>query len=296
MTDQIKLLSNKMNVSGAEKQLSNFIVKTLSDQGFCPKVDNLGNVILKNENFENSKLMICAPLDNPGFLTLYSEKSKAYLSYTDKKDENIKNTKEVIDQEGEIYKAKSSKEYPDYVCVTKNAHLIGEPFRIPSVICEKDGKISGKFICRYALQSVLLDLAGLTRTHNISLCFTTGFHTPSKSENCLARKHKPENMILLGFTEAKESHCILLAKDGKSFSDRNLMKIALLSAEKCKIGLIKKAQDAPITKAETIAIPGGIKVLSLALPCQNLQKNEEVVLIGCLAELKEILKEIAYSI
>lgn len=290
----LNLLSSKMNVTGAEKELSGFIFDYFKDLGFEPEYDLLGNLIVRENKKSRNSLMICCPLDNPGFLALYTEKSKSFLAPTDKSLENDKTIKELIDKSLSVYPCKTKKEFDPFKIIQKNEPILGEPFRLNTSLEVKDEKIIGKFASRYVLIYVLMKLADYIKEKDVALCFTTGFHSYSKSEKCLVNNLHPENLILLGSTD--ENEVVFLRKDGKVFSDAALKEQIFKISKFCKIPLKESVYSEPITKLESVIIPMQINKASLAIPCQNKGKTNESVQISKIENLIELLSNFINTI
>ena len=290
MIESIRLLSEKINVSGAEKELSDYLFHLLKEKELDPEMDELGNVIVTNKKVENPDLLICCPLDNPGFLALCQENNSVFLSSTGKMSKSQKEITHFIDSKGKSYKIQSKNEIPEYYVIKKKEFHPGEVFRIPSILSEKEGAISGFFSTRYALIYSVLALCDLTKEKPVAICFTTGFHSPSKSENCLVKKLCPKSVILLNTLE--EKNLSLLVKDGKHCAEVNFKNQILDTAMAEKISLCEKVSDEAVTKAETIAIPGEVRVASLTLPCQNKGSATETVKIAKIRSLTKLLSKL----
>lgn len=292
MLDTIRLLAKKMNVSGCEGALANEIYQQLLP--FHPTIDPFGNVLITKEGCEKKKkkILLSCPMDVPGFLALFISQDKAYLSRTFALKNKHLAGGTIIGEDLRIHSLEKKIEEGDDIVIKKKEARLGDTFKPYSNLLIENGFLSGWFSGRYALLFILLSLAKSDYKNDVILSFTTSGATRCARERALCRRYAPDALILPCLVEDEGKDLLLVAKDGKAFSDDDLLTQAALICKNDQIGFRKVALDESVTKAEEVARFESTPFLSLALPCQKTLTESESTPINTIDTLKNLIYQL----
>ena len=295
MINELQTLSSYMNVTGAEAALARHIARVFRTSGIKSEIDNCGNVIARFSDGASSdrkeKTLLCTPLDNPGFLSLYLEGTVSYLTPTEKALSSRKDCKIVLDEKNEKHLLKKSKYSKPPFCVDLPNARLGQAFRLPSDLSRQDRFLSGRYVSRYALIQIMIDLVLEKQARNTVFCFSTGFHSLASSEANFVFREKFQNVVLLGYVEEKTEKPVVMVKNGKQFSSPYLLEKAVSCGKTYKIPLYFKADDKPCSCAESVSCAGTCEIATLALPCRDAGSEKERVAESSVLDLKNLLKK-----
>ncbi len=294
MIERLALLSKAHHVSGCENQMIEYLKDFFSNKGFSIYTDLDGCVVTEKMSScvaSNSTIMIAVPLDVPGFLALHCDLKKAHLAKTGTlNDEDIMG-ESISNENGAIFSLEHEKDSKEEIFVTGENIRIGDSFQLSSKLKITAGRVSGWFSSRLALLSMLLSLSNQVFYHRVLFAFVGSSATRATKEINLIRRFQPDHLILLGSMEKSTNDPIILAKDGRAFSDSKLLsKIQrLCQDEKIRHSSVVSAQET--TKLTSVVSETSIPVLSLALPCKNKDKKNESFSIRTLEKFKILLTE-----
>lgn len=285
MIQTIQTLSKFFNGSGSEMPLSEFLLSEFQKAKIDAYIDPMGSVVAKFRGVKSAKekIMITCPIDVPCLLTLYVEKNKAFLAKIGRDSFQPKAGALLSDEKGNVHKLKKSPYDENGWFVSGKGFSLGDAFRENVSIEEKENRLVGRFAAKYALMALLYRLSESKPKCDLVLCFSSGFETDAKSEANVAFREKPNMILLLNAEDSREKAPALVLKDGKRFSDEVLIeKIKDLGYE-----FRTTVHPSPLTKAETIFFPSDAKIATIAIPAENLGKENETVSLCSLKQLEE---------
>jgi len=287
-----------MNISGSEDDLVATISAFFPQEHFSVRYTQGNSLIVqRREAFsESRKLLITTSVDTVGFLALFCDSAKAYLSLTANEELGEIKGETLLSSKGKEYVLCCEKNDTDSFFVKGKNIPLGEAFRFqPEFSTEKD-LIAGRFVSCYALISVLMNLKALVSEYNVALSFCTFGNAGSFQEAIVSKLVKPDFVICLGTMQSEEKSVILLKKDGKQFSDRLFSSLVQTIAKKSQILLSEQISEQKISPIDSVCGAHSAKVLSLALPCRNKNLKNESVFQKSLQDLTDLLRAVSTEI
>ena len=248
-----------MNVTGAESALAETIRRELDPEAKCSKIDDMGCLYVSGKK---NGVVFTAMMDVPGYLLLqqYPEKSVLISTLVTPPDRVAAFT--ATDSRGTSLKVRRDKD-SDLYSIRKRGYKIGSVFKEKEGITETNGVLQGENLTRYALLYVLSRLAEEGR----SCLFAAQGYGRAFAEYNFAMREKAKEIVFLGAVESEKSDPIVLVRNGKDFSDPDLVK----KAEKA--GFTPILSEIAVTKSQQCA-DAGAKVVTLALPYQDAGKGK----------------------
>lgn len=278
MLDLIRQISSIPCVNGSEFLLAEYIQTYFEEKGFHVSIDSLNNVIVRKEHSPLAPdIIFFTPMDSPGYVCLYSEDSKAFLTPTSATVKELEDVENVTDFAGNLYSPEKSK-YDEKSFLVKTSSVdLGNAFSISGTLSEDDEKIYGRFAARFVCVATLMKFAETCKIPSAAFCFSSGFNTSFKTETTVINQLRAKQAVLLGFAESDANDPILCIKDGKAFSSKDFSNVFLNSCKKSDASISQLVFDKSVTSAERLFSPFVSKILSLAIPCKNpLKKTESV--------------------
>lgn len=266
MLDRLNLLSNHFNVSGCEEKMRIFLASRLKEIGLEAKVDKTGCLYCKKLCSDRKKrsIMICVPMDVPGYLALYVNKNYGYLVSTAKMPEGKTKSIKLMAEDGRMHNATLLTDDGTERKVYKKGVSLADAFRLDPSPELKNDIVSGFFSTTIARIQMLLELASEPVENDVTFLFTASSCTRAAKEKNVAKRIKPDYMVLIGAVETDESQPLLLLKDGSAFSDEELKENFQKSQGKNRFKTALFSE--PVTKAAEVHSAEGVPILSLALP------------------------------
>ncbi len=292
MINRLNFLASFMNVTAAENELKKHLFDFFLKKGFVVETDRNGCVIvrIKGTSDRKKKIMICTPMDIPGYICLYREKTTSYLTKTCKNSKIEVEDRSLFNEKGQSFSVKESRFDKNEICIDNPNGGIGDVFR-PLPHFESDEEyIYGKNVCRYILMDLLMNIADKKPKNDILLCFTTGFYSLGVSEANIAFREKPDTVFMLGFSEDDASLPLFFVKNGKNFAPDHLFQETKGISENLKIDIKAKVSETEATKESSVISAFFTEVFSLGLPYKTDEKKGEKVPFCAIQDLKRILE------
>lgn len=291
MIDRLNNLASFMNVTASETSLAMHLFDFFQKKGLSAEIDQKGSVIVRLEGVgkEKRKIMICTPMDVPGFICLYREDFVSYLAKTCKNTSSDFKCEKLLNEKGEEFPVKESKFDKKELCIDFPNGKIGDVFRKPCYFKSDDEFIYGNFVCRYILIDLLMNLIKEKPQNDVLLCFTTGFYSFGVSEANIAYREKPDTVLMLGYSEDDGNQMLFYVKNGKNFAPMHLFHKAGKIADKHKIKMKTKVSETEATKEASVISAFFTDVFSFGLPHQKDDESKEKVSIRAINDLEKML-------
>lgn len=291
MLELIQKLYSAAAVSGSEEKIGEAITSYVLHQTSCTvHRDSKGNVVvqkpsLTSEKNSNKNILFIVPLDTPGFLSI-RKKDKVYLLPTTRSL-----PKNLVGQKADFFEygvfpiqsdAQEPKRTEDHYCL---ADLLPSylPGRIYAELVAENGYVSGENISVFARIALLLELMQKEFPHKLSFLFTAQTYGRNPLCGTAAEKVNADCAVLIGCGEDRRVPGIAV-REGKYFSDQNLLERANSTEEKFK--LERSVFANPITQAMQVAFTG-TPTLSLYLPTKSNEFGVEKVKLSDLELLRD---------
>ncbi len=289
-------LADTLAISGCEKKLAEKTAAALSP--FCKEVgvDAMNSVIAKKGEGKK-KIAVFAPLDTSGLLCVPDTAGKTKFLPVGTFDAQEAVGREIVLVNGEAFLLRSEKEKNAAVrdlYIETVAPRQGAPAKLKSKFQKTGDTVCGQYASSYALYLLLEEAAKKTvesANETIFVFTAQSFFPRALSEYNAAMRENPDLALALGSAESESEAVLIGVRDGKHFSDPNLILQAEKAAEEAGIPFDRSVPGKKITKAEEIAATG-IPVLSLFLPCRNQNKANESVSEKAVENLQNILERI----
>ncbi len=274
MLEQLNNLLSFHSVSGASKTISSHLFQLAKNKGLSVANDRYGNVaVFKDEKHDVIETLLLFSVDLPGFVNLYTENKKAYLSPTWNEIPDWKKTHSVRDQRGNVYTVENNEDNADQLCICARQFQIGETFDLFSPFTNEGESLCGFAVSSYSLLLLALEILG-DLPENACIAFVGSRFSLTSFENTVVNRLEPKRAVLLGFCESDSSMPLLLLKDGKHFPKQKA-----LSWIQEKTGCIFEAKvcSKAVTKVEKVMPVFPCDLLSVALPCKHPLSATETV-------------------
>jgi len=282
MLELMKIISRIPCVNGSEYELVSALTHYFEEKGLSVTTFPGNHVLVRPVPSDDiPETVIFTPLDSPGYICLYRDENGACLAATSKDGSELKEGDRVYGKRVKEATLYSSVYDEKILCIKDESAQVGDTFLAftsAPVSASGDG-----FCCRYCARfsciAVLMKLAENLKNPKVAVCFTSGFHSASKSEANVMNRIGAKRAILLGYASEKnpENFPILALKDGKNFSSTLLAESFCEIGKNNRINVSRRVFDQPITAAERLFSPYAREILSLALPCKNAFSEEEWV-------------------
>ncbi len=274
MIDSILALSSKMNATGNEKYLLADIEKEALKHNLECKYDALGNLIVKLAGNAKKKktIFISCTVDVYGFVCLAVDKDKCFLASTHNLEASKIDKQKLLSETKKAYKVSFDKN--ENLFIRSKSLKIGDFLKEQIQYKQEKNKISGKFGSKYALIHTLISLFSEKPKNEIIICFAVQGESGCASQANAVFHLKPDLALLLGAAASNSKEPLIVLKDGKIFSDPDLVKIA--KSDRIKTSDYVSDTKIAVTKAESVVSFASVPTLTLALPCLSpMEDNEE---------------------
>lgn len=314
--------------SGNENAVRDFVISQIKD--LCEySIDPLGSVIAfkKGKKTPDKKIMLCAHLDEVGFIINYIT-DDGYLKFSTVggiepsaiigrrisvnglkgvigskavhllKDSEKKEMPSVSDLFIDIG-AKSGEEALKYVS-------LGDYACFESDYCEfGNGYLKAKALDDRIGCMLLIELIKSDLEYDAYFCFNVQEEVGLRGSSCTAYSVKPDTALILEATTAADldgvtgqDKCCVLGSgpvvsfmDGRTIYDKNLYDSAFKTAEDNNIKIQTKTKIAGGNDAGAVqSAAGGCRVIAVSLPCRYIHSASSVVKISDIEETRKFLK------
>lgn len=290
MLDFIQNISKTPAVNGSEFHLSDFLKEYFLSKGLYAFSDCGNNVMVQNSKESKPRVCLFTPMDSPGYICLYRDEEKTYLTPTSKALAEVKDIDSVVDLNGKCFDVQKSDDNDKTLVIQDVSNPIGTAYLPFGQIRISKSSVEGRFSARLACISILKDLAESVENENVALCFTTGFQSGSKAECNVLNRKLFDIAVFLGFNHTEEKTPILAIKDGKSFSSPSLCERFYDVCRDHHLMISKKVFDQSVTAAERTSPQHHTAFLSLVLPCCDPLTQKESVSISAMKDLTTALR------
>lgn len=253
-----------MNVTGSEDSFAAYLRNELASEGIQSSTDDLGCIFVSGKNKDT---FVTAMMDVSGYLLLQKNMNGSILIPTLNIQEDRGESISVIDACGKTVQASRGKDPDSLYTISSLEYDFGSPFKEQENIKSVDGKLIGRNATRYALLYLLFRLA---KTVNTGCLFASFGRSNAPVEYNFSVREKMKAAVFLGAIEAETNDPVVLVRDGKCFSNPELLE----KAESA--GFYPMVTDEIITKAHLCA-NAGVRVLTLALPYRTNEDGEREV-------------------
>ena len=332
LLENVKKLSLCEGTSGNEKNVRDTIISLLPGNAEYT-VDSLGNLLVsvKGKKRPAHKVMICAHMDEVGFIVTYvGENGLLRFTPVGGISPQVICGKRVIFENGTVgvfgvvpvhqLRGDEKRQYPDY----DNMYIdIGEKNRAEAYAKVKPGdtcvflsdyvefgtnKIKGKALDDRAGCAILLEIANRKLEYDTYFAFTVQEEVGTRGAGCAAFNIAPDYAVVVEATTAADIYgtepdkqvCILGNGPAVSFMDRStvynpeIYKTAMKTAEEKKIPVQPKSFVAGGNDSGAVhKALGGIKTLSVSLPCRYLHSPSCVLDKNDIVNGEKFVAEIA---
>lgn len=314
--------------SGNENAVRDFVISQIKD--LCEySIDPLGSVIAfkKGKKTPDKKIMLCAHLDEVGFIINYIT-DDGYLKFSTVggiepsaiigrrisvnglkgvigskavhllKDSEKKEMPSVSDLFIDIG-AKSGEEALKYVS-------LGDYACFESDYCEfGNGYLKAKALDDRIGCMLLIELIKSDLEYDAYFCFNVQEEVGLRGSSCTAYSVKPDTALILEATTAADldgvtgqDKCCVLGSgpvvsfmDGRTIYDKKLYDSAFKTAEDNNIKIQTKTKIAGGNDAGAVqSAAGGCRVIAVSLPCRYIHSASSVVKISDIEETRKFLK------
>ncbi len=291
MLETILELEKHFNGSGSELPLSEFLYSFFAKRDIPCRIDRMGSVVATIKGSESKKkVMITCPLDCPSFLTLYTEKNKAFLTKIAETKFTPKEKDFVVSENGKIFSLKKSPYDEKEFYISGKDLKIGDAFRLKSEFSKSEEDFNGRYVSRYALIALLMQLSKEKPKDDLIIAFAAGFENKAKSEANISFAEKPDVILFLGTCESENKAPSIAIKNGKRFSDKELTD----EIAKANPNLICTVHPNAITKADTVFFPSTAKIASISLPAKHIGEEKESTALFSIKEIENTLKKLFF--
>lgn len=287
MLNAIATLSSKMNVTGCENELLTAIESLAKDKGLLTEYDALGSLYVRipGNGKERKSIMLTCAVDVPGFFCLAKEAGRSYLASTFQFDPKKAKGKKLISEKRRIHRL--SVDENDNFFLSSKALEIGDTLKEKIDYVEENGVLRGKFCGKYALISLLTNAFSEQFKNDVILCFAVQCEGSCTAQASAALKIDPDLAILIGRVSSETTNPLIVLKDGKHFSNRDLVQKANDTGIRTENFVSDSKQ--PITKAEWVASTAALPVLTIALPCCDSDQDSETLKLSACSKLQTFL-------
>ena len=314
--------------SGSEIAVRDFVISQIKD--LCEySIDPLGSVIAfkKGKKTPDKKIMLCAHLDEVGFIINYIT-DDGYLKFSTVggiepsaiigRRISVNGLKGVIGSKAvHLLKDSEKKEMPsvsdlfiDIGAKSKQEALkyvsLGDYAYFESDYCEfGNGFLKAKALDDRIGCMLLIELIKSDLEYDAYFCFNVQEEVGLRGSSCTAYSVKPDTALILEATTAADldgvtgqDKCCVLGNgpvvsfmDGRTIYDKNLYDAAFKTAEENNIKVQTKTKIAGGNDAGAIqSAAGGSRVIAVSLPCRYIHSASSVVKISDIEETRKFLK------
>lgn len=278
MLERIKQVSSYHNVSGSENQMRSFIKSELEKYSLEPMIDETDCIYtFKKGTVPTHTVLICVPMDLPGYLALFVGKEKAVLVPTGSFSFQMGKSVTLLGENNAEYKAAPIKDGEPDLKIQADGVNLGDSFRLVPDLKSKNNLISGYFAGMYALIANLLDLCGCQTKNNVVFLFTQGNATNSAKEKNIIRRIQPDFAVFLSSFQSDKKSPLVMLKDGKSFSSPTLVSDFIKFANEMKIKVSQDVSAVAVSKSESVFASEGLPHLSLCLPHTQFKDGKQSI-------------------
>lgn len=314
--------------SGNENAVRDFVISQIKD--LCEySIDPLGSVIAfkKGKKTPDKKIMLCAHLDEVGFIINYIT-DDGYLKFSTVggiepsaiigRRISVNGLKGVIGSKAvHLLKDSEKKEMPsvsdlfiDIGAKSKQEALkyvsLGDYAYFESDYCEfGNGYLKAKALDDRIGCMLLIELIKSDLEYDAYFCFNVQEEVGLRGSACTAYYVKPDTALILEATTAADldgvtgqDKCCVLGSgpvvsfmDGRTIYDKKLYDSAFKTAEDNNIKIQTKTKIAGGNDAGAIqSAAGGCRVIAVSLPCRYIHSASSVVKISDIEETRKFLK------
>ena len=314
--------------SGNENAVRDFVISQIKD--LCEySIDPLGSVIAfkKGKKTPDKKIMLCAHLDEVGFIINYIT-DDGYLKFSTVggiepsaiigRRISVNGLKGVIGSKAvHLLKDSEKKEMPsvsdlfiDIGAKSKQEALkyvsLGDYAYFESDYCEfGDGYLKAKALDDRIGCMLLIELIKSDLEYDAYFCFNVQEEVGLRGSAGTAYSVKPDTALILEATTAADldgvtgqDKCCVLGSgpvvsfmDGRTIYDKKLYDSAFKTAEDNNIKIQTKTKIAGGNDAGAVqSAAGGCRVIAVSLPCRYIHSASSVVKISDIEETRKFLK------
>lgn len=278
MFELFQKISSIPCVNGSEYLLAEFIENFFEDKDFYVTKDRQSNVIVQRQKTsEPPECVFFTPMDSPGYICLYQENDRSYLTPTAGSVKDLKDIEFVLDYDGHSYSPIESEYDKNAFCIESKTVGLGNPFSISSSVVEQGDQLIGRFSARYASLTAMIEFALRSSDNKFAFCFTSGFNSLYKTESTILNRLKCTKSVLIGFAESDLTCPIICIKDGKFFSSKEFAANLQKACQQSGIQISECVFYKPVTSAERLHSSYAKNVLSFVIPCKKALKADEEV-------------------
>ncbi len=291
MLERFLVISSHHNVSGSEGQMRSFLQTELEKCGLKPIVDETDCIYtLKQGTNPKRTVLICVPMDLPGYLALSVSGDKSVLVPTATFPFSLENGVTLLDESNHQHKAKPIQVGESELTIQSDGIQLADTFRLFPDLKGKSNTISGYFAANYALIALLLELCACQTQNNVVFLFTQGGATDAAKEKNIIRRIQPDLTVFLSSMKSKEKAPCVLIKDAKSFSSTPLTSEFLSLANEKKLAISQIVSTSAISKAQQVFSFEPIPFLSLSLPHSRSKNGKQTINLKVLETLFVLLQ------
>lgn len=314
--------------SGNENAVRDFVISKIKD--YCEySIDPLGSVIAfkKGKKTPDKKIMLCAHLDEVGFIINYIT-DDGYLKFSTVggiepsaiigRRISVNGLKGVIGSKAvHLLKDSEKKEMPsvsdlfiDIGAKSREEALkyvsLGDYAYFESDYCEfGNGYLKAKALDDRIGCMLLIELIKSDLEYDAYFCFNVQEEVGLRGSACTAYSVKPDTALILEATTAADldgvtgqDKCCVLGSgpvvsfmDGRTIYDKKLYDSAFKTAEDNNIKIQTKTKIAGGNDAGAVqSAAGGCRVIAVSLPCRYIHSASSVVKISDIEETRKFLK------
>lgn len=314
--------------SGNENAVRDFVISQIKD--LCEySIDPLGSVIAfkKGKKTPDKKIMLCAHLDEVGFIINYIT-DDGYLKFSTVggiepsaiigRRISVNGLKGVIGSKAvHLLKDSEKKEMPsvsdlfiDIGAKSREEALkyvsLGDFAYFESDYCEfGNGYLKAKALDDRIGCMLLIELIKSDLEYDAYFCFNVQEEVGLRGSTCTAYSVKPDTALILEATTAADldgvtgqDKCCVLGSgpvvsfmDGRTIYDKKLYDSAFKTAEDNNIKIQTKTKIAGGNDAGAVqSAAGGCRVIAVSLPCRYIHSASSVVKISDIEETIKFLK------
>ncbi len=314
--------------SGSEIAVRDFVISQIKD--LCEySIDPLGSVIAfkKGKKTPDKKIMLCAHLDEVGFIINYIT-DDGYLKFSTVggiepsaiigRRISVNGLKGVIGSKAvHLLKDSEKKEMPsvsdlfiDIGAKSREEALkyvsLGDYAYFESDYCEfGNGYLKAKALDDRIGCMLLIELIKSDLEYDAYFCFNVQEEVGLRGSACTAYSVKPDTAFILEATTAADldgvtgqDKCCVLGSgpvvsfmDGRTIYDKKLYDSAFKTAEDNNIKIQTKTKIAGGNDAGAVqSAAGGCRVIAVSLPCRYIHSASSVVKISDIEETRKFLK------
>jgi len=237
-------------------------------------------------------ILITCTVDIYGYICLATDKNKCYLSATKSLDPKKSDKCRLVSEAKKHYTVFANENEDLYV--RAKSLKVGDYLKEELSYTEKNGHIYGKFAGKYGLIHSLISLFESKTENDVYICFAIQGESGCSSQANAALNLKPDFAIMLGLAQSDANIPLIVLKDGRIFSDFDLINKA--KSTNIKTSDYISDSKKPITKAEAVVCFASVPTLTLSLPCRSLSEKNEEFSIKAWEKLTRLLKSICNSI